>query len=70
MLSLTTTLIPAISSAYGLCSRLDPFPRRFPATEQTKPPALTVPRSIGASSPPFAPLTCSPRYGKSPSVSS
>ena len=66
MLSLTTTLMPAMSSAYGLCSRLDPLPRRFPATEQTKPPFLTLPRPIGASVAP----TCSPRYGNSPRVSS
>ena len=55
MLSDTTTWMPAIRSAYGLCSRLDPLPRRFPATEHANPPAFTLPRSTGASSVPSVP---------------
>ena len=35
MFSAITSLIPAIISAYGDCSRDDPFPRRFPDTEAT-----------------------------------
>ncbi len=65
MFSAMTTRIPAIISAYGLCSRELPFPRRFPATLQTNPPFFTSPRSMGASPP-----ARSPRYGNSPSVSS
>ena len=54
MLSLTTTLMPAISSAYGLCSRLEPFPRRMPATEHTNPPSRTLARPTGYSSAPLS----------------
>ncbi len=55
MFSAMTTRIPAIISAYGDCSRELPFPRRFPATLHTKPPFLTLPRSMGASPPARSP---------------
>ncbi len=65
MFSAITTRIPAIISAYGLCSRDDPLPRRRPLTEATKPPFFTLPCLMGNCSP-----ALSPRYGNSPSVSS
>ena len=49
MFSAITTRIPAMSSAYGDCSRELPFPRRLPLTEQTKPPFRTRPRATGNS---------------------
>src|SRR6266567_651175 len=63
--SAMTTFMPAQSSAYGDCSRLDPLPRRFPLTAATKSPRFTSPRWMGTSLPHFKPV-----YGNSPSVSS
>ncbi len=55
MFSAITTRMPAMSSAYGDCSRELPLPRRFPLTEQTKPPFLTLPRVTGNSPPALRP---------------
>ncbi len=49
MFSAITMRIPAIISAYGLCSRDEPLPRRLPDTEATKPPFFTLPCLIGNS---------------------
>jgi hypothetical protein len=55
MFSAITSRIPAIISAYGDCSRDEPFPRRVPETLATKLPFFTDPRTIGNSSPAFRP---------------
>src|SRR6478672_2039748 len=65
MFSAITSLMPAHSSAYGDCSRLEPLPLRFPLTAATNPPFFTSPRLIGTSLPHFRPV-----YGHSPSFSS